>query len=265
MPLGYAPKIGDVLAYYGLERDDVARAIFRYGQDRRVTVTNEPASLGGAKGQNGFQDPGDLVSMAKRLLEGDDNTVPKKYPAFHGTIAKYAKEFITKAQKGADVVIDIDVKDNFREAFKQGRKVLDFLDSYSVPYRMKFSGGSGPHFIIPYEWFPKSLLNGNFAKTHQMVFQTIVSRSRAGNVDGSFTLHGHFYRMPYSLNEHTGLVSLPLTREQYVDFTPSMAEIQNVQIDESWFLEPDETVKEALTEMLRDAHGRKGRKHDSDF
>jgi len=259
MPLGYAPKIGEVLAYYGLERDDVASAIFKYGSDRMVTVTNEPASLGGAKGQQGFSHQSDLVLMAKKLLEGNDNTVPRKYPGFHGTIAKYA------LHKGADVVIDIDVKDNFREAFKQGRKVLDFLDFYQVPYRVKFSGGSGPHIIIPYEWFPKSLLNGNFSKTHQMVFQTIVSRSKAGNVDGSFTSHGHFYRMPYSLNEHTGLVSLPLTREQYDDFTLSMAEIWNTQVNETWFQEPDESSKEALNDMIRDIHGKKGRKHDPDF
>jgi hypothetical protein len=259
MPLGYAPKIGEVLAYYGLEREDVATAIFKYGSERRVTVTNEPASLGGTKGQQGFSDPSDLVLMAKKLLEGNDNTVPKKYPGFHGTIAKYAKDFNTKSQKGADVVIDIDVKDNFREAFKQGRKILNFLDYYNVPFRMKFSGGSGPHFIIPYEWFPKSLLNGNFSKTHQLVFQTIVSRSRAGNVDGSFMSQGHFYRMPYSLNEHTGLVSLPLTKEQYDDFTLSMAQIWNTQVNETWFQEPDESSKEALNDMIRDIHGKKGR------
>jgi hypothetical protein len=62
--------------------------------------------------------------------------------------------------------------------------------------------------------------------------------------------------MPYSLNEITGLVSLPLTREQYGDFTPSMAEVPNVQVNDNWFQEPDEEAREALMEILRDNTGR---------
>jgi len=62
--------------------------------------------------------------------------------------------------------------------------------------------------------------------------------------------------MPYSLNEITGLVSLPLTREQYDDFTPSMAEVSNVQVDDNWFQEPDEKAREALMEIIRDNTGR---------
>ncbi len=257
MPLGYAPKIGDVLAYYGRERKDIAQAIFNYSKDRKIRVTNDPGSLGGGGGQQSIQSTDDVVALAGKLLDGDENTIPRKYPAFHGTIARFSKGFFGKNHKGADIVIDIDVKDNFREAFKQGRKVLDFLDFYNVPYRIKFSGGSGPHIIIPYEYLPKSLSNGNSAKAHQQIFHAIASRSKAGNIDGSFTSAGHFYRMPYSINEHTGMVSLPLQRDQYDDFTPSMADMWKVEVDESWFLEPDEKAKEAIAEMLYDTQGKK--------
>ncbi|MGB9596701.1 MAG: hypothetical protein ACPL7B_10515, partial [Candidatus Poribacteria bacterium] len=55
---------------------------------------------------------------------------------------------------------------------------------------------------------------------------------------------------PYSINEHTGLISLPLHRDQYNDFTPSMASINNAQVDKVWFSDIDEYAKEAILEMI---------------
>ena len=252
MPLGYAPKTGDVLDYY--QRDDIAMVIYRYGKDRKIKVTNEPNSLGGGGGQIAIQSPDDIANLAKKLLDGNENVVPRKYPSFHATIGVFSKGFLKQNHRGADVVIDIDVKDNFREAFKQGRKVLDFLDYYNVSYRVKFSGGSGPHIIIPYEWLPKSLQSNNFGQIHRTIFQTITSRSKASHIDGSFTAFDHYHRIPYSINENTGLISLPLHKDQYNEFTPSMAGIRNAQIDDAWFLDIDEYAKEAITEMLSGSH-----------
>jgi hypothetical protein len=91
-----------------------------------------------------------------------------------------------------------------------------------------------------------------FTRARRLLFQMILSRSRANHIDNSFTSADHFFRLPYSINENTGLVSLPLTREQYDDFTPSMAEIPNVQVDDGWFQEPGEEGQKALVDMLRD-------------
>ena len=51
MPLGYILRKEEVLAYYGLERNDIAEALFKYGGDRKVTMTTEPGTLGGGGGQ----------------------------------------------------------------------------------------------------------------------------------------------------------------------------------------------------------------------
>lgn len=251
MPLGYALKTGDVLAYYGLERKDIAQTLFEYGKDRRVVMTNDPNVLGGSRGQRGFQTPDDILMLVQKALDGNISGIPKKYPSFHSTIGRYGG-FAGRAQKGADIVIDIDVKDNYKEAFRNGKKVIQFLDFYNIPYRIKFSGGTGPHIIIPYEAFPEAILEGKFNEIYQKLFHIITSRSKAGHIDSSFTSTNHFYRMPYSLNENTGLVSLPIRREQYDDFTPAVAEIWNVEIDEEWFAEPEKSAKEAIIEMLRD-------------
>ncbi|MFC1719379.1 hypothetical protein ACFL6S_37360, partial [Candidatus Poribacteria bacterium] len=194
-----------------------------------------------------------------------EGSIPRKYPAFHGTLARTATMdggFMRKPRRGADLVIDIDVKSNYKEAFAEGAKVIKFLDFYNAPYRIKFSGGSGPHIIIPYEAFPDELTGGRFERAHKLLFQIISSRSRANHIDGSFTSFRHFYRMPYSLNENTGLASLPLMREQYDDFTLSMAEAHNVQINEDWFWKPGEDAKEAIAEMIRDTTGKQKRRND---
>jgi hypothetical protein len=245
MPLGYVLKTEQVLEYY--VRKDIAEAIYRYGKDRNIIMTTDPGTLGRGGGQPGFRSPDEIPAMAMKAMEGMEGTIPKKYPGFHGTIGR--------KQNGADLVIDIDVKGNYKEAFKEGRKVITFLDSCNIPYRIKFSGGSGPHIIIPYEAFPENLSGGSFNKAHKMLFQTISSGSKANNIDGSFTSTGHFHRLPYSLNEHTGLVSLPLRRDQYDDFTPSMAEVHNIQIDEEWFQQPDEKSRDVMAGMIKDKWG----------
>jgi len=246
MPLGYMLKTGEILAYYG--ESNIAETLFEYGKDRKVIITSDPGTLAGGGGQQGFRSPDEIPELVKKSLDG--NKVPRKYPAFHSTVGRYGQ----RNQNGADIVIDIDVKNNYREAFMNGRKVIQFLDYYNVPYRVKFSGGSGPHIIIPYEAFPQSMQN-RFSKTYQLVFQVIISKSKASHIDGSFAATSHFCRMPYSLNEITGLVSVPIMREQYNDFTPSMAEAWNVKVDKSWFQKPDESEKEAISEMIRDSKG----------
>ena len=258
MPLGYVLRTGEILAYYGLERKDIAEAIFRYGRDRRIIMTTEPGTLGRGGGQAGFRGVNEILALVQQALEDMEGVVPRRYPGFHGTLGRFPVDggFMKGARKGADVVIDIDVKGDYAEAFKEGRKVLDFLDSYNAPYRVKFSGGSGPHIIIPCEAFPEPLSAAGSDRAHKLLFQMIGSRSKANHIDGSLASTSHFLRLPYSLNENTGLVSLPLRREQYDDFTLSMAEVPNVQVDDEWFQEPDEGAREALLEMLQDGLGR---------
>ena len=262
MPLGYILRKEEVLAYYGQERTDIAEALFRYGSDRRVIMTTDPGALSRGGGQMGFSGSAEILVTAQRALDGMEGSIPRKYPAFHGTLARNmpAAGFMKRPQKGADLVFDIDVKSNYKEAFKEGAKIIKFLDFYNAPYRIKFSGGSGPHIIIPYEAFPDGAAGGRFDRMHKLLFQIISSRSRANHIDGSFTSFSHFYRMPYSLNENTGLVSLPLRREQYDDFTLSMAEVHNVQVDEGWYWEPDEGAREAIAEMIRDTTGKSTRR-----
>jgi hypothetical protein len=44
--------------------------------------------------------------------------------------------------------------------------------------------------------------------------------------------------MAYSLNEHTGLVSVPITREEYDEFHLEMAEARRVAPQDDWMCLP---------------------------
>jgi hypothetical protein len=60
--------------------------------------------------------------------------------------------------------------------------------------------------------------------------------------------------LPYSLNERTGLVSRPITRDEFDTFEPGMAEWQNVEVNEEWFQLP-EGVQERMERFLVDMIG----------
>lgn len=253
--LGYILSVEDVLDYYGGRWEDIPEAIFKYGADRETVMVLKTGVLsrGGGDGP-GFKSPEDILDISQMALDGQEGQVLRNYPAFHGTVGRYefSKDLLRRRRTlvGSDMVFDIDVKTNYKEAFKNGAKIVDFLDRYDVSYRIKFSGGTGPHIILPYEIFPKPFSRERL----KQVSNLIIEASRAQHVDGTLWPPGHFLRLPYSLNENTGLVSLPLSRDQFESFEPSIAEMQNVEVNESWF-QLSEDAPDRFERFLTDAFG----------
>jgi hypothetical protein len=89
----------------------------------------------------------------------------------------------------------------------------------------------------------------------------ISNLSEAEHVDGSLWSSTHFLRLPYSLNENTGLASLPLTREEMESFELGMAEIQNVEVNENWFELPEDS-QERMERFFVDGLGFKLRRRE---
>jgi len=251
MPLGYALTASQVVQYYA-EREDVQRALLAYGVGRRAVVGTDPGVFGRHDLQASLTSPAQIAAWAKSALDGRISAVPRKYPAFHATITRSAAN-ADPSLCGTDLVIEVDVKPNHKDAFRQGRKVLDLLDSYGVPYRVKFSGNSSPHIILPAELFPPDIRGHRFGGAARKMLDFIAARSGAAGIDASFASPDHFLRMPYSLNEHTGLVSVPIPKDQYNDFRLEMAEAHNVVVDDSWMdvsNEPRDGVKAFLAAAL---------------
>ena len=250
MPLGYVLSVREVIEYY-TEREDVKKALFAQGNCRKIVVGTDAGIFGQRHKHITLSDPDQIAQMIKSALGDNISAVPKKYPAFHASITKtseasepqaysnspFSGESIRTTTK-SDFVIDIDIKHDRREAFRQGRNILDLLDSFEVPYLIKFSGNAGPHIILPAELFPEDLSGRRFPETARRLLSFITSKSGARNVDGSFASPGHFLRMAYSLNEHTGLVSVPITREEYDEFHLEMAEARRVAPRDDWMCLP---------------------------
>jgi hypothetical protein len=249
MALGYTLTVREVLAYYGEEHPEVARALARAAAGRAVQLTDWPAGLDStARGQVDLTgDPRELTDLVRRRLDETmpacrPEDVPPRYLGLHGTV-------------GRDIVLEVDAKQDRREAFEGGRRIMEFLDRYGAPYRVKFSGNSSSHVIIPRAAYETLVPEEQRAASFRRLYAWVVEHCGVA-VDGSFGGEYHFLRLPYSLNERTGLVSLPLRPEEYDDFELEMAEAPRVRVEEWWFATEDLLARrEGMLRLLREALG----------
>lgn len=237
MPIGYVLSVKDVLDYYG--RVDISGAIYRAARGRRSHITDTPQTLGRARPDTpALNQASQILEKAEQFLqEHSPDDIPRRYPAFHAVVNR-------------DVVLEIDVKHDHKEAFERGRKVLDILDSHNIPYRVKFSGNSSPHIIIPEEAYQHLVPEGEEEESFKKLYNLVLRKCSAAGVDSSFSDPNHFLRLPYSLNENTGLISTPIRPEDYDDFQLEMAEIDAVQVAGWWFDTQDFRAKEENMRML---------------
>jgi hypothetical protein len=227
----------------------VARALARTAGGRTVQLTDWPPGLDTmARGQVELTgDPQALAEQVRRRLDETmpgalPHQVPPRYPGLHATV-------------GRDLVFEVDAKQDRREAFEGGRRVMEFLDRYGAPYRVKFSGNSSSHVIIPRAAYETLISEEQRSALSRRLYAWVVEQCGVA-VDGSFGGEHHFLRLPYSLNERTGLVSLPLSREEYDDFELEMAEAPRVRVEEWWFATEDLLARrEGMLRLLREALG----------
>lgn len=244
MPIGYVLNVRDILDYYG--RAEISEAICRAVKGRKSHITGAPQRLGGAEPNiPELCRPDQILSEVQKFLEEySTDDVPRKYPAFHSVI-------------GRDIVLEIDIKHDHNEAFAEGRKILDILDSYNLVYRVKFSGNSSPHIIIPAEAYQHLVPEDEGEEAFKKLYSFLVKECSTVGVDSSFSSSDHFLRLPYSLNENTGLISTPVKPENYDNFQLGMAEVDAVQVAEWWFdmqdfRDNEENMKSLLDQVLRE-------------
>jgi hypothetical protein len=249
MTLGYSPNLEAVQAYY--ERTDVNREILRHARDRSIVMPH----------RRGFNDrervdvkaAEDIPRLAQRgvaLRLG--STVPTLYPSFHGSIRK--------ADGICDMVFEIDMKQSYKRTFRSGSLLLRVFDKFDLPYLIKFSGNTSPHIIIPGEAFPEYAQGDSFPLVAAAVHSYLQEKTRV-SMDGSFASGEHFLRLPYSLNENTGLASIPIEHEEFHDFDPSRAEMDQVEVRTGWWKvsrEGRSMLEDFISLVVGESRGRPG-------
>ncbi len=235
---------------------------------------------------NILQFPSDIVQMVKKGVTSFHFSVEHWTNPMAITTGT---DNYDRLRKGWDVIIDIDSKMTLDESKIAARLVCELLEKYSLRnYGIKFSGRRGFHIVLPWTMFPKIIDYNDAAKLypliprivsrfirkkikHQLMEELIKSKGAKNlfsildevpeKISPYFFVeiekdwgNRHMFRAPYSLNEKTWLVSVPISLNQLKDFDPKEAEpkkvIANTNTYENFFRGEENEAQDLLLEAM---------------
>ncbi len=239
-----------LLDYYS--REDIIEQLLKNAKDREVAG----AFFDGTYDQrpNILQYHDDVIQMVKKGVTSFHFSVERWKRPMQLTAKNYEQ-----LRKGFDLIIDIDSKLGLDEAKLAAVLVCKLLEKYSIKnYSIKFSGRRGFHICLPWESFPNDINYKPLASMYPEIpriiagfirkeienelIKELVKKKSAKELiaileeppeklDPFYFVeieknwgNRHMFRAPYSLNEKTWLVSMPINIDQLDKFTPDMAE-----------------------------------------
>lgn len=161
-----------------------------------------------------------------------DRDRPEFYPSFHQMTGRWTGALGAEAVSAKkpprtceqDCVFEADLA-SWQESFQDVLPVLALMDKHGVRYQHKFSGHRSLHVTLPGPAIPR-VLRGKGAKCILEQLQRW------------YGCKAHYLsqitRMPYSLNEDTGLVCLPVRRGSLESFRPWQAILHVAEIGDDW-------------------------------
>ena len=257
--LGRRPTLGEVIAYY--TQDGFLEFLAATCRTRPVVMI-VPQQLhwepNWAANEIG---PGDVEHLGARIMDRVRAVWPEVgledrlsyYPSFHQSIGVWPDE--TEAErrergdggkpKNRDCIFEADLP-TWRESFQDVYAIVELMDRYGILYRHKFSGHRSLHVFVPAQLLPPA---------HQGRNSRDLLRRLINWGDSQAHFLPDITRMPYSLNEDTGLVCLPIERGAVHRFRPWEANVHMVEVCDAWEEEIGEGDREkmhAFLDMLRD-------------
>ncbi len=192
--------------------------------------------------------------------------VEKGAVAFHGSVELWNNPLLIdkvdheKLRKGWDLVIDIDSDAGLEYAKQAALLLIEEFKKHGIEednVSVKFSGNRGFHLGLHHEMFPKKIGGEKISKQYPELPQAIVNylRSRIeeplaerikeinpeleekieeknvfeiADVENDWGKR-HLFRLPYSINEKSGLVSKPIDIEDIEGFQKKDAEIEKIE------------------------------------
>jgi hypothetical protein len=199
-----------------------------------------------------------------------------------------------------DLVIDIDCDDSFELSKVTAELVVEELRQHGIEnISVKFSGNRGFHIGVRGEAFPQEIGEEHYSDLYPHLARGIVDYIRnnlrdqmirevesAGLTEKMQTDEGkdpyqvadiendwgqrHLFRMPYSLHDGSGLVSLPIEPDEISQFEKKDAELENIDFETDFLkdFEEDEATNLAVQalDFIEDRREEKKEKRtDRDF
>jgi HEAT repeat protein len=215
---GRNPTLGEVREYYA--REDVLAFLGYACKKRKVIFSFKDEPSLGSERRTPPLEPRDtehlhqiVTEAIEKNMEGmTDDARPYAYPSFHSMTAKDGDII-------SDFVMEADCQ-GWRRSFVDVRGAIEILKEFQVPCIAKFSGHRSLHVVIPREAFPDEFKGAPIAQSWKYLEKHLRDFfSRCAQVRYAHGTGG-ILRLPYSLNENTGLVSTPVKPEELDDFRP---------------------------------------------
>ncbi|MGC9058887.1 MAG: DNA primase small subunit domain-containing protein [Candidatus Aenigmatarchaeota archaeon] len=251
-------------------RERVRRAILEFGKNREVVSVFADGSYGRRPDTLNFE--GDVLQAIAEGTVAFHCSVERWENPMKLDVGMKREE-LDNLRIGWDLLIDLDVKD-FEIAKIATKNFVEALKDHNVKnIGIKFTGGKSFHIIVPFESFPEKVNNiptkSLYPELQQKILEylkwyvkdqlkeALLSLDTPNNISQrigkplseivennelnpfkviNVDVFGsrHLFRMPYSLNENTMLVSLPIKIEEIDSFEKEQAEIKKAKVEESF-------------------------------
>jgi len=278
------PQDWKIRQYY--QQEELVEKVVELCQYREIAPTY-PQGYG--KRPDAINFPGDFTQLV------EDGAI-----AFHASVERWRNPLLidkvsnlNDLRTGWDLVIDIDCDESFELSKEVAKLVIQELKHHGIDHiSVKFSGNRGFHIGVRAEAFPEEAEETEIADHYPELPRAIIDYIRDniredvkqyvkdyGYEEEMKTDEGekpfqvadvendwgkrHLFRMPYSINDKSWLVSQPIEIEEIDDFEKSDAEIDKIDFDTGFLdnYEEDE-ARNLVVQALDFMEQRKQEKHE---
>lgn len=263
-----------VFEYYS--RPDILEQFTKNAKNREIVG----AYFDGSYDQrpNIIQFPSDVTQMVKKGITSIHFSVEHwQHPM------QLTKENYKDLRIGWDFIIDIDSKITLEEAKIAAQLITNMLEKYGIKkYGLKFSGRRGFHICLPWQSFPKEVdykpLSGMYPDIPRILASFIrkniaedlmkemikkkgakklieVLEESPDQMDPFYFVEvekdwgpRHMFRAPYSLNEKTWLVSLPI--KDIKNFSPDTAKPDKIKTGNEFFVYEENQAENLIIDAI---------------
>ncbi len=250
------PSYEDVISFY--LRDDVSDVLWRLSQRRQLRFfyhAKVDFRQHGAKARSIRLHCEESIGSFRDRIKGEVQSCGESaspfFPFFNMGVAANSPG-VADQPTGWDMRFEFDF--DLAASFRALIPVVGLFEHFGVPYLAKFSGHRSLHVILPAEAFPLKMRVDPVQSDWMRLFERLgrllghlapaLTRTGASHLAKDLVLTA-----PYSFHRYHGLVSLPVTLGEAMDFDPASAAFD--RLDRlHWFPDSFDERSEAIRPLL---------------